>query len=84
MGGVQMTFLRLCALGLVIVAGLSLAACCGRGTDTTVVTTPTTTSPTLGKELEDLEAAYKKGAISQAEYETAKKKKLLEQGAQTK
>jgi hypothetical protein len=78
-----MTFSRVFALGLILLFGLSLAACCGRGSDTNVITTPVTTSPTLGKELEDLEAAYKKGAISQAEYETAKKK-LLEQGAQTK
>jgi hypothetical protein len=78
-----MVFSRVFALVMVLVFGLSLAACCGGGTETKVVTTPVTTSPTLGKELEDLEAAYKKGAISQTEYETAKKN-LIEQGAQSK
>jgi hypothetical protein len=34
--------------------------------------------PTLGKELEDLDAAYKKGTISQQEYEAAKKKLMEE------
>jgi hypothetical protein len=79
-----MGFSRVCALGLILLFGLSLAACCGGGT-TKVVTTPvtTTTTPTLGKQLEDLEAAYKKGAISKEEYETAKKN-LIEQGAQSK
>lgn len=38
-------------------------------------------TPTLGKELEDLEQAYKKGTITKEEYETAKKK-LIEQGGQ--
>ncbi len=80
-----MTLARVCTLGLLIVFGISLAACCGGG-DTKVVTPPpttinsTTTSPTLGKQLEDLEAAYKKGAISEQEYETAKKNLINQSG----
>jgi len=81
-----MSFSRVCAVSLLLLFGLSLAACCGGGS-TKVVTQPanvtTTTNPTLGKQLEDLEAAYKKGAISKEEYETAKKN-LIDQGAQTK
>jgi hypothetical protein len=78
-----MSFSRVCALGLILLFGLSLAACCGGGTTKVVETPVTTTTPTLGKQLEDLEAAYKKGAISQQEYETAKKN-LIEKGAQSK
>ena len=38
-----------------------------------------TVMPTLGKELEDLHAAYQKGVITQQEYDKAKKR-LLEKG----
>jgi hypothetical protein len=82
-----MAFSRVCTLVFLLLFGLSLAACCGGSGsgETKVITTPvhTSTNPTLGKQLEDLEAAYKKGAITKDEYETAKKN-LIEQGAQTK
>ena len=80
-----MSVSKICAWGLLLLMGLSIAACCGGGHETKVITTPvnTTTNPTLGKQLEDLDAAYKKGAISKEEYETAKKN-LIDQGAQDK
>jgi hypothetical protein len=62
---------------LVVVVGLYLWGCCG-GSKETVVVPQSQPTPTLGQELQDLEEAYKKGAISKDEYEAAKKK-LLEQ-----
>jgi hypothetical protein len=64
---------------MIVVVGVYLAGCCG-GSKETVVAPPSQspTTPTLGKQFEDLEQAYKKGAITKEEYETAKKK-LLEQ-----
>jgi len=47
------------------------------------VIVPQSSTPTLGKELEDLESAYKKGAITKEEFEAAKKK-LIEQGSPSK
>jgi hypothetical protein len=70
------------AVVLIIIVGLELAGCCTGKKETEKVVVPTqSATPTLGKELEDLEAAYKKGAITKEEYEAAKKK-LLEQGTQ--
>ncbi len=71
---------KVCAVGLLLLFALSIAACCGGGT-TKVESAPVnvSTTPTLGKQLEDLEAAYKKGAISKDEYDSARKK-LIEQG----
>ena len=69
---------------LTIIAGLYLGGCCTGGKEKETVVVPTQSStPTLGKELEDLESAYKKGAITKEEFETAKKK-LIEQGSGTK
>jgi len=77
--------LRFCLVTLIVTVGLSLAACCcpgGSKTKTVVVPAQTqSATPTLGKELEDLNAAYKKGAITKEEYEAARKK-LVEQGGQ--
>ncbi len=65
---------------ILIIAGLSLGGCCTGGKEKETVVVPTQSStPTLGKQLEDLEGAYKKGAINKEEYEKAKKK-LLEEG----
>jgi hypothetical protein len=64
---------------MMVIVGAYLAGCCGGSKETVVVPQgQTTTTPTLGQELQDLEEAYKKGAISKDEYETAKKK-ILEQ-----
>jgi len=67
---------------MIVVVGVYLAGCCGGKKETVIVpqTQPTTT---LGQELQDLDEAYKKGAISKDEYETAKKK-LLEQRSKEK
>ena len=67
---------------MIVVVGVYLAGCCGGKKETVVVpqSHPTTT---LGQELQDLDEAYKKGAISKDEYETAKKK-LLEQRSKEK
>ena len=43
---------------------------CGGGTDVKRQTTTTT----LGKELQDLDDAYKKGLLSESEYKEARKK----------
>ncbi|MCP3665034.1 MAG: hypothetical protein GY696_21480 [Gammaproteobacteria bacterium] len=53
---------------LLIVSAFTLTAC-GGGDSTTTSNTVTTT---LGQELEDLDAAHKKGILSDSEYEKAK------------
>jgi len=71
---------------LILLVGLGLAGCCctgGKQKETVVVPTQSTTTtptPTIGKELEDLEQAYKKGTITKEEFESGKKN-LLEKGA---
>lgn len=67
---------------LIVVVGLYLWGCCG-GSKETVVVPQSQSTTTLGQELQDLDEAYKKGAISKDEYETAKKK-LLEQKSKQK
>ena len=67
---------------LILTAAFLIGGCCTGGKEKETVVVPTQSStPTLGKELEDLESAYKKGAITKDEYETAKKK-LIEQGGE--
>ena len=82
-----MNFLRIGIVGLMVVVALNLAGCCGGGSketkETEKVIVPQSSTPTLGKELEDLESAYKKGAITKEEFEAAKKK-LIEQGSPSK
>lgn len=54
-----------------------LAACCGGGTTKeTVVVAPEGSGATAGQELQDLKAAYDKGAINEKEFEESKKKIL--------
>ena len=60
---------------VMIVMALGLAGCGGGGAK--VETKPTYTT-TLGQELKDLDDAYKKGLITEKQYEDAKKK-LIEQ-----
>jgi hypothetical protein len=48
----------------------SLASCGGGGAKVESVSTTTT----MGQELQDLDEAYKKGIITQSEYESAKKR----------
>ena len=73
-----MKLFRACLAVLIVLVGLSLAGCCTSSKETVVPTQSST--PTIGKELEDLEQAYKKGTITKEEYESGKKK-LLEKGA---
>ena len=75
-----MKLARALAAVLLVVIGLNLWGCCG-GSD--VVVPPSQPTTTLGQELQDLEEAYKKGAISKDEYENAKKK-ILEQRTKEK
>jgi len=78
-----MTFLRACAVLLALVFGMSLAGCCGGGSDTVVKKTDVISPPTLGRQLEDLDQAYKSGAISKEEYEKARQN-LLDQAGKDK
>lgn len=78
-----MTFSRGCAVVAVLVFGLSLAGCCG-GSDTTVKKTEIISTPTLGKQLEDLDSAYKSGAISKEEYEKTRQNLLDQAGKEKK
>jgi hypothetical protein len=78
----SMKLLRAFVAVLILIVALNLVGCCSGGKETEKVVVPTqSATPTLGKELEDLDAAYKKGAITKKDYE-AGKKKLLEQGAE--
>lgn len=61
---------------MVTVVALGMTACGGGGTK--VQSEQSTYSTTLGQELRDLEDAYKKGIITEKQYEEAKKK-LIEQ-----
>jgi hypothetical protein len=77
----EMKFTNVLIVVMFLAVGASLPGCCG-GSSKTVVT-PQTQTTTLGQELQDLEAAHQKGAISEAEYEKAKKN-LLKQRAKEK
>jgi uncharacterized lipoprotein YehR (DUF1307 family) len=63
------------AVVAVLFCGIAIAGC-GGGTD--VKTETSSYSTTLGQELQDLENAYKKGIITEKEYNNAKKS-LIEQ-----
>ena len=66
-----LSFLILVSILLVIF----LTGCCGGGGKTKVVA-ETTKATTTGQELQDLQKAKDEGAITEKEYETAKKKIL--------
>lgn len=72
-----MRFTKVFIVVMMVVVGVYLVGCCG-GSKETVVVPPSQSTTTLGQELQDLDEAYKKGAITQDEYEKAKKK-LLDQ-----
>ncbi len=59
---------------------LNLAACCGPDNTTEVKKTEIINQPTVGQQLEDLDKAYKSGAINKEEYEKTKKG-ILEKAA---
>lgn len=57
--------LRLWALAIMVAIAISVGACGGGGAELESQTTTTT----LGQELQDLDAAYKKGLLSKEEYD---------------
>ena len=79
-----MTFPRVCAVLVMLAFGLSLVGCCGGGSDTTVKKTEIISTPTLGKQLEDLDQAYKTGAITKEEYEKTRQNLLDQAGKEQK
>jgi len=75
-----MTYLKLCTVLTVGALALTLAGCCcgGDSKETTVIEKqPVSTAP-LGEELIKLKEAHEKGAITDKEYEDAKKSLLKE------
>jgi len=57
--------------------GLTSCGCLGGGSGGSAKVETTTTTTTLGKELMDLEEAYKMGIITEKEY-NSKKKELMD------
>ena len=76
-----MRILKVWAAMVMVVMALGLVACGGGGAK--VQTDQSTYTTTLGKELQDLDDAYKKGLMTEKEYEAAKQK-LIEQRTKTK
>lgn len=69
-----MKFYRFWSVVMIITMVLGLAACGGGGADVKTQSYSTT----LGQELKDLEEAYKKGIITEKQYNKAKEK-LIDQ-----
>ena len=63
-----MQFRIVTVTGFALLCALGLAACGGGGAKNTIQATNTT----VGQELMDLDESYKKGLISEKEYEQAK------------
>ncbi len=75
-----MKHLKLCNMLLIALVALTLSGCCcgGDAKETTVVEKqPVSTAP-LGEELIKLQEAHEKGAMTDQEYEAAKKNLLKE------
>ena len=66
-----------------IAFALNLTACCGDGNNTKEKQTQITSQPTVGDQLQDLDKAYKSGAITKEEYEKLKKD-IMDKASQTK
>jgi hypothetical protein len=75
---------RLLALFMAILFALNIAACCG-GDKTTVQEkqTQVINQPTVGDQLQDLDKAYKNGAITKEEYDKLKQS-IMNKAAQPK
>jgi len=69
-----MKFLKLCAVCVIMILGLSLSGCGGGGAEVKSETKAETSGQTLGQELIDLKKAYEMGIISEGEYHDAKQK----------
>jgi len=78
-GGMPMRIIRVVTVIMAVVFALNMAACCGPDT-TEVKKTEIISQPTVGQQLEDLDKAYKNGAITKEEYEKTKKG-ILEKSA---
>ena len=74
-----MRIIRVVTVIMAVVFALNMAACCGPDT-TEVKKTEIISQPTVGQQLEDLDKAYKNGAITKEEYEKTKKG-ILEKSA---
>jgi hypothetical protein len=78
-----MKFTKWFVVVMMLIVGAYLVGCCGGGKKETVLVPQSQPTTTLGQELQDLDEAYKKGAVTKDEYEAAKKK-LLEQRSKEK
>jgi hypothetical protein len=63
-----MRFAKLCIVLMAVVFALNIAACCG-GDKTVEKQTQVISQPTVGDQLQDLDNAYKSGAINKQEYD---------------
>ncbi|HTZ40201.1 MAG TPA: SHOCT domain-containing protein [Syntrophales bacterium] len=68
-----MRFMKVCVLFVSVVFALNIAACCGGGTTVQEKQTQVISQPTVGDQLDDLDKAYKNGAITKEEYDKLKK-----------
>ena len=73
-----MRIIRVITVIMAVVFALNMAACCGPDNTTEVKKTEVINQPTVGQQLEDLDKAYKNGAITKEEYDKTKKD-ILEQ-----
>ncbi|MCK7485438.1 MAG: SHOCT domain-containing protein [Bacillus subtilis] len=67
-----MRIIRVITVIMAVVFALNMAACCGPDNTTEVKKTEVINQPTVGQQLEDLDKAYKNGAITKEEYEKTK------------
>jgi hypothetical protein len=74
---------RLLVVLMSIAFALNLTACCGDGNNVQEKQPQVTNQPTVGKQLQDLDTAYKNGAITKEEYERLKKG-IMDKDSQTK
>jgi uncharacterized membrane protein len=77
-----MRIIRVLTVIMAVVFALNMAACCGPDT-TEVKKTEVINQPTVGQQLEDLDKAYKNGAITKEEYDKTKQD-ILNRVAQPK
>lgn len=68
-----MKFAKLCVVFVAVVFAFTIAACCGGGTTVQEKQTQVISQPTVGDQLDDLDKAYKNGAITKDEYDKLKK-----------
>jgi uncharacterized membrane protein len=78
-----MRIIRVITVIMAVVFALNMAACCGPDNTTEVKKTEVINQPTVGQQLEDLDKAYKNGAITKEEYDKTKQD-ILNRVAQPK